>query len=95
MENASSAAIETRVVDGIVGTSTSKSVNSIYYFLAIISLIVVVATYEIGYPFVISLGLIATWASLAFLVYMTASDSFSKANRQALAANAKQRKKSA
>ncbi|MGO4871653.1 MAG: hypothetical protein ACLPGW_13755 [Roseiarcus sp.] len=93
VENAGNAVIESPVVGGLVGHSTSKSISAIYYFLAIVALIVVVATYEIGYPFVITLALIGTAVSLAFIVYMTAADSFSKANRQALAANAKRGKK--
>ena len=67
--------------DAIYGGPDAK-----YYFLANCILAVV-----FGYAFVISLALVAAWASLALLVYMTAADSFSKANRRQLAADKKRR----
>jgi hypothetical protein len=51
-----------------------------------------VAIYAFGYPLVITLALTAAAVSLALLVYMTAADSFSKANRRALALEAKLRR---
>ncbi len=75
------------VRDAIYGLPDAK-----YYFLANCALMLVVAIYFLGYPLVIALALIATGISLALLVYMTAADTFSQANRRALALEAKQRR---
>lgn len=72
--------------DAIYGRSEAK-----YYFLANCILAVVLGAVLFGYAFVISFALVAAWAALALLVYMTAADSFSRANRRALAALSKRR----
>lgn len=72
--------------DAIHGRPEAK-----YYFLANCLLAVILGAVVFGYAFVISLALVAAWAALALLVYMTAADSFSKINRRQLAAQSKRR----
>ena len=72
--------------DAIYGRPEAK-----YYFLANCVLAAVLGAALFGYAFVISLALIAAWAALALIVYLTAADSFSRANRRALAADKKRR----
>jgi len=74
------------VRDAVYGRSDAK-----YYFLANCILGAVFGAVVFGYAFVISLALVAAGVALALLVYMTAADSFSKANRRALAADKKRR----
>ena len=74
------------VRDAVYGRPEAK-----YYFLANCILAVALGAVVFGYAFVISLALVAAWVALALLVYMTAADSFSKANRRALAADKKRR----
>lgn len=75
------------VRDAIYGLPDAK-----YYFFANCALALAVAIYFVGYPLVITLALIAAGISLVLLVYMTAADTFSQANRRALALEAKQRR---
>ena len=70
------------VRDAVYGRPEAK-----YYFLANCLLAGALGAFVFGYAFVISLALVAAWVALALLVYMTAADSFSKANRRALAAD--------
>jgi len=72
--------------DAIYGRPEAK-----YYFLANCILAVALGAIVFGYAFVITLAVLAAWVSLALLVYMTAADSFSKANRRHLAADKKRR----
>ena len=72
--------------DAIYGRPEAK-----YYFLANCIAAAVLGAVVFGYAFVISLALVAAWGALALLIYMTAADSFSKANRRALAADKKRR----
>jgi hypothetical protein len=74
------------VRDGIYGRPEAK-----YYFLANCILAVALGAFVFGYAFVISLAVVAAWVALALLIYMTAADSFSKANRRQLAADKKRR----
>ena len=74
------------VRDAVYGRSDAK-----YYFLANCILGAVFGAVVFGYAFVISLALVAAGVALALLVYMTAADTFSKANRRALAADKKRR----
>ena len=74
------------VRDAIYGRPDAK-----YYFLANCILAAALGAVVFGYAFVISLALVAAWVALALLVYMTAADSFSKANRRDLAAQSKRR----
>ena len=80
----------------VVGWLLSDAINGLpdarYYFFANCVLVLGVAIYAFGYPLVITLALTAAAVSLALLVYMTAADSFSKANRRALALEAKLRR---
>jgi hypothetical protein len=76
------------VRDAIYGRPDAK-----YYFLAncILAVAVALGAFVFGYAFVISLAVVAAWVALALLIYMTAADSFSKANRRQLAADKKRR----
>jgi hypothetical protein len=74
------------VRDAIYGRPEAK-----YYFLANCILAAALGAVVFGYAFVISLAVVAAWVALALLIYMTAADSFSKANRRALAADKKRR----
>jgi hypothetical protein len=70
------------VRDAVYGRPEAK-----YYFLANCVLAVALGAVVFGYAFVISLALVAAWVALALLVYMTAADSFSRANRRQLASD--------
>ncbi len=74
------------VRDAVYGRPEAK-----YYFLANCVAAAILGAVLFGYAFVISLALLAAWGALALLVTMTAADSFSKANRRALAAAKKRR----
>jgi fatty acid desaturase len=68
------------VRDAIHGLPDAK-----YYFFANCALLLVAAIYTFGYPLVIVLALTLAAFALVMLVHMTAADTFSKANRKALA----------
>jgi len=72
--------------DAIYGRPEAK-----YCFLANCILAAALGAALFGYAFVISLALVAAWVALALLVTMTAADSFSRANRRALAADKRRR----
>ena len=74
------------VRDAVYGRPEAK-----YYFLANCLLAAALGAVVFGYAFVILLAVVAAWVALALLIYMTAADSFSKANRRALAADKKRR----
>ncbi len=75
------------LADAIKGWPDAK-----YYFFANLALVLAAAIYEYGYPVVIVLAVTAAGLALVTLVYMTAADSFSRANRRVLAeAKRKQR----
>jgi hypothetical protein len=74
------------VRDAVYGRPEAK-----YYFLANCILAAALGAVVFGYAFVILLAVAAAWIALALLVYMTAADSFSKANRRALTAQSKRR----
>ncbi len=92
METAGQAVLRLPVLGWLVRDAIHGLPDAKYYFFANCVLVLGLAVYTFGYPLVIVLALTAAWASLAFLVYMTAADSFSKANRQALALEAKLRR---
>lgn len=66
--------------DAIHGLPDAK-----YYFVGNCVLVLAAAIYQFGYPLVIVLALAGAAFSLVMLVHMTAADTFSKSNRQALA----------
>ena len=91
MATAGQVALRVPGVGWLVRDAIYGGLDAKYYFLANCILAGVLGAVVFGYAFVISLALVAAWASLALLVYMTAADSFSKANRRQLAADKKRR----
>jgi hypothetical protein len=91
MEMAGQVALRFPVVGWLVRDAIYGRPDAKYYFLANCILAAVLGAVLFGYAFVISLALLAAWTALALLVTMTAADSFSKANRRALAADKKRR----
>ncbi len=92
MKYAGQAVLRLPVVGWLLSDAINGSPDAKYYFFANCALALAVAIYFVGYPLVIVLALAAAWISLALLVYMTAADTFSKANRRALALEAKRRR---
>jgi hypothetical protein len=76
------------IEDAIYGLPDAK-----YYFFGVVAVSLIMAVYEFGYPFVITLALTGTGICLFLIVHMTAADTFSKANRRALAAGKAERRK--
>jgi hypothetical protein len=92
METAGQAVLRLPVLGWLVRDAIYGLPDAKYYFFANCALGLVLAIYFVGYPLVITLALIATGISLALLVYMTAADTFSQANRRALALEAQRRR---
>ena len=91
MEMAGQVALRFPVVGWLVRDAVYGRPEAKYYFLANCILAAALGAVLFGYAFVISLALAAAWVALALLVYMTAADSFSRANRRDLAAQSKRR----
>jgi hypothetical protein len=91
MEMAGQVALRLPVVGWLVRDAIYGRPEAKYYFLANCILAIALGAFMFGYAFVITLAVAAAWVSLALLIYMTAADSFSKANRRALAADKKRR----
>jgi hypothetical protein len=91
MEMAGQVALRFPIVGWLLSDAIYGGPEAKYYFLANCILAAVLGAVLFGYAFVISLALAAAWVALALLVYMTAADSFSRANRRDLAAQSKRR----
>ena len=91
MEMAGQVALRFPVVGWLVRDAVYGRPEAKYYFLANCILAAALGAVVFGYAFVILLAVAAAWIALALLVYMTAADSFSKANRRALTAQSKRR----
>jgi hypothetical protein len=91
MEMAGQVALRFPVVGWLLRDAIYGRPEAKYYFLANCILAAALGAVLFGYAFVISLALVAAWVALALLVTMTAADSFSRANRRALAADKRRR----
>jgi hypothetical protein len=85
METAGHAVLRLPVLGWLVRDAIYGLPDAKYYFFANCALLLAAAIYAFGYPLVILLALALTALALVLLVHMTAADTFSKANRQALA----------
>ncbi len=91
MAMAGQVALRFPVVGWLVRDAVYGGPEAKYYFLANCILAAALGAFVFGYAFVISLAVAAAWVALALLVYMTAADTFSKANRRALATDKRRR----
>jgi biotin transporter BioY len=82
MEMAGRAALKTPLFGWMIRDAIHGSPDAKYYFVVNVLLVAAILTYFIGFAFLITLADIAAFLALAFIVYMSAADSFSLAGRK-------------
>ena len=66
------------VIGWMVRDAVHGSADAKYFFIFNVAVLFGAAIYVFGYPFVISLALLATGSAITFLVVLTGSDAFAK-----------------